>query len=53
MVLIYFESTYYFAETESVRCKLIVLKCRKASIRLPWTANRGKRMLAPSTLKYY
>ena len=30
-----FESAYYFAETESVRYKLIVLQRRRASIRLP------------------
>ena len=30
-----FESTYYFAETVSVRCRLIVLQRRRASIRLP------------------
>ena len=30
-----FESTHYFAETVSVRCKLIVLQRRRASIRLP------------------
>ena len=29
------ESTYYFAETVSVRCRLIVLQRRRASIRFP------------------
>ena len=29
------ESTYYFAETVSVRCRLIVLQRRRANIRLP------------------
>ena len=30
------ENTYYFAEIVSVRCRLIVLQRRRASIRLPY-----------------
>ena len=35
VIVLCFESTYYFAETVSVRCMLIVIQHRRASIRLP------------------